>query len=1404
MSGSAGASAPGGATGTGVTAAVVSGSTGDPLNPVYNTQKLAQSLDVLCINGFRWMKDVENVASSKKIKVCLDEEHPDTPGDALAKSLVTEKIPDEWVDAALDKPSAKEAYDWLKGKFTGGKNQKLMSKWAFLLDSGKIEDAQTYMAFVALKYKLARGLRANKHPVDEERLAMGIVSCLQKNAPGFDGNRPRGMPHDVPTNFHGCWFCLEEGHIRLNCQKYKDDCARRAAILAGRGRPQNPVGGMATTYSSDSGELSSQWVIDSGASTHVCNDVRLMHNVHWYPIPKGLNLATGEHVAQRKACGTVCLVDQQGNTCILRDVEFVPTALENLMSVSAGVVDGLNFSTNPLGEVTHVCCQKSSFQVEVTKERGLYFCSVICQSVKLPHVAGIAHKCSEYDLWHARLGHPSSKNMERLQTEDMVKGIETSLSPCNHGHSHCEVCVLGKQTRESYPRSPATATERLEIVHMDIVGELPVPGAEGERYMLTMLDDFSKAGVARALVLKSQVGDAVRAILLYLENQTGHTVKVVRTDRGTEFVNSDLREFFQSKGIRHETSAPYTPQQNGRAERFNRSLKEKVRMLLLQAKAPQSLWTEALPTAVRLLNLRAIKGKTATPYELLFGRKPAVHYLRVFGCLAYIKTPDKDLSAFSPRSEAGMFVGYEPASKAYRVLVGDKIKVSKNVKFFEDKLGIHTLSTDTQLPPDFPRDVNCDQVPSSADEEDWDFVPVDVPEAVDMNREAGRGEDQILPANLEVLQRLNEVLRQQAQAEESGNRDTHGPGVSGEESMGPGDEQEQPGDGENDPGSDSDQDRSSQESDSGDEAQDRVRGGMSRYDLRETLAQPDKYIPGSYFVKDDAIAEATGVTSPNQNGAKEKEVLSSRNVKIPNDWFEARNSPQWVYWKEAMNEEMDSIESHETFEYCHKPSHAKVIPLKWVYAIKTDGFGDVIRFKARLVAQGCKQRPGVDYFETFAPVSTHSSRRVLLNLANAKGWKVHQVDIKTAFLNGSLEEEVYVTQPPCFSNGDSSTVCKLLKSLYGLKQAPRAWHKRLVEELSKFGFTACKSDSSLFVNKESYESHVYLLTYVDDLLIVCKEGETIEQVKSKLTCIFSIHDLGEIKSFLGCEITKDETTGSLKMTNVLKIERLVEEYGLPAQGRDVDTPMAHGFVTSQNPEPPLGAGGEQVGAGTPLPEGHRYLELVGSLQYLATTTRPDIAQAVGVLSRFRGQPTTAHWNGAIRVLRYLNCTKEMGITYTNSGDNELVGYVDADFAGDLDGRKSTTGFVLLLNGSAVSWCSKKQSSVSTSTVEAEFVATAAAVKEVMWMGGMLEELGVTVKTVKLFCDNQGAIQHLKNHIVSKFTKHISISYHYAREKVAWGQIDPVYVATSENVADMFTKPLASAAFEKHRAKLGVS
>jgi transposase InsO family protein len=904
--------------------------------PVYSSTKLTQSLDIELENSLRWQNDVQNVANSKRIKHCLDEEHPNTPGDSLAMSLLTEKIPDVWVDKALDMPSAKQAYDWLVRKFTGGYNEEQIRRWAYNLDHGYIQEGQAYQAYVARKFRLARLLRLNNQGPSDNRIRMGIVEGLPKafehdkinlyntckgeeedqitlilqasakllglneftapshsanlvptprgpptlrgpprprNAPG---SRPQGMPDDLPDDFRGCWYCLEEGHNRNVCPKIQAKKEKRAALIASHKRQSNPMGGMALADSSDSGNLLSRWVVDSGASTHVCNDVRLMQNLHWYTKPKGLNLATGEHVAQRKACGSVCLVDELGNTCKLKDVEYVPSAVENLLSVSGAVADGLSFSNNSNGEVVSMSCSKTSFMTEVKKERGLYFvychCSLTDPNPNLCH----AHNCEEYDLWHQRLGHPGSKNLERLQTDDMVKGISTSLSPC---HSLCDVCVRGKQTRESYQRSPESATERLQLIHLDVVGELPVPGAVGERYMLTVLDDFSRLGDSMALSSKSQVGGAVKKIILYLENQTSHNVKVVRSDRGSEFVNADLLEFFNSKGIRHETSAPYSPQQNGRAERFNMSLKEKVRVLLLQAEAPQSMWADALPTAVRLLNLRAVKGRSATPYELMFGRKPSVHYLRVWGCLAYIKIPDKDLSAFSARSEAGMFVGYEPASKAYRVRVGNKVKVSKNVKFFEDKLGIITLLPESLLPSDVSRSIDLDQIPSTDEEEDWDFVPVDLSDAVDLNREAARGGEHLLPANIEVMQRLNEVLRGQMLAEESGDNGVEAPG---EVAVGPGELQEsgvsgaEESNGNTHPG---------EAPDTSDEAQEVTRRGTSRYGLRQTLAEPDRYTPGTYHIGDNPVASAAILSPPTQNGAIEQPKLSAKDVKVPEDWW---------------------------------------------------------------------------------------------------------------------------------------------------------------------------------------------------------------------------------------------------------------------------------------------------------------------------------------------------------------------------------------------------------------------------------------------------------------------------------------------------------------------------------------
>jgi hypothetical protein len=249
--------------------------------------------------------------------------------------------------------------------------------------------------------------------------------------------------------------------------------------------------------------------------------------------------------------------------------------------------------------------------------------------------------------------------------------------------------------------------------------------------------------------------------------------------------------------------------------------------------------------------------------------------------------------------------------------------------------------------------------------------------------------------------------------------------------------------------------------------------------------------------------------------------------------------------------------------------------------------------------------------------------------------------------------------------------------------------------------------------------------------------------------------------------------------------------------------MCKSFVATELPQSSSATEAEAGGSGALLPDGNRYAELVGSLQYLANTTRPDIAQAVGVLGRYRHQPTTSHFTAGLRIVRYLLGTKDQGLIYGGKGKSELIGYVDSDFAGDQDTRKSTTGYTFQLNGSTVSWGSRKQQSVATSTVEAEYIAASVAIKEGIWLGSLLTELGYPVSNVKLMCHNMGCITNLKNHVLSKYTKHISVCYHQAREKVLWGQISPVYVRTDENLADLFTKPLPAPVFLKHRSNLGI-
>ncbi|KAF8072702.1 Retrovirus-related Pol polyprotein from transposon TNT 1-94 [Scenedesmus sp. PABB004] len=491
-------------------------------------------------------------------------------------------------------------------------------------------------------------------------------------------------------------------------------------------------------------------------------------------------------------------------------------------------------------------------------------------------------------------------------------------------------------------------------------------------------------------------------------------------------------------------------------------------------------------------------------------------------------------------------------------------------------------------------------------------------------------------------------------------------------------------------------------------------------------------------------------------------------------------------WDDAMNEEIAAHVANNTWELDVPPAGVKIIPTKWVLTTKTDLAGNIERYKGRIVAKGFHQIEGIDYDEVFAPVGKYATLRAVLALAAAHDYEIIQIDIKNAFLQGNLEEEVWISQPEGYDDG-SGRACRLIKALYGLKQAPRAWHSRLHEELTKMGFAPSKADASLYVGT----SGAYILIYVDDILIIARNCALAESVKAELFAAFKTRDLGEVSQYLGMHITRDRINKTIKITNEKMVTELVFKYGL-ADCAPRDIPVSLGTKLTKDNGDPLDTAA------------YPYTSLVGALLYLSITVRPDIAFAVSALTRFMSCPTTVHWGVAKGVLRYLAGTTNIGIIYGGiKGSLDLNGMCDSDYAADLDTRRSTTGYVFTLNGGAITWSSKKQQTVAASTTEAEYMAASAAVKEALWLRKLMSDLKVNIGAIDILSDNQGAIKLLRNPVSSQRSKHIDVAHHFARERVARGEVTFHYVPTADNIADALTKPLALSKFVACRTGMGM-
>jgi hypothetical protein len=519
----------------------------------------------------------------------------------------------------------------------------------------------------------------------------------------------------------------------------------------------------------------------------------------------------------------------------------------------------------------------------------------------------------------------------------------------------------------------------------------------------------------------------------------------------------------------------------------------------------------------------------------------------------------------------------------------------------------------------------------------------------------------------------------------------------------------------------------------------------------------------------------------------------------PNTYKKALQTPDSNKWELAMQEEYGALMDNGTWELADLPAGRKAIKCKWVYKLKYSGTGELLRHKARLVAKGFTQIHGIDFDETFSPVARLDSVRLLLALAALEDWDIHQIDVKTAFLNGELDEELYMEQPEGFVvPGHRLKVCRLRKAIYGLKQASRVWYLKLKTVLSLIGFDEMITGDVCIFGYRQQVGDINVLTiiivYVDDMNLLGNNLPHIQQVKSHLNDHFSITDLGDTSYFLGLHITRDRSKRQLHLDQHKYIGDVLTRFQME-ECNPAFTPFPTGCVLQKNNSPVDDNDPDFI---------RQYQSIVGSLMYAMLGTRPDIAFAVNKLSQFGSNPDQSHLKAARHVLRYMKGTKDLILTYGLNQDGSIVGYSDADYAGDPDTRLSTTGYVYLLGGAAIAWTSRKQRTVATSTTEAEYMALSDAAKHAAWTNILCTQLGFDAGLpILLGADNKGSRDLASSPVNNRSTKHIEVRYHFIREKVAEGLIKLFPVSSLDNVADTFTKSFSRDRHKDLVQKLGL-
>ncbi|GJX95157.1 retrovirus-related pol polyprotein from transposon TNT 1-94 [Tanacetum coccineum] len=878
---------------------------------------------------------------------------------------------------------------------------------------------------------------------------------------------------------------------------------------------------------------------------------------------------------------------------------------------------------------------------------------------------------------------------------------------------------MGKSKKKPHkPKSEDTNQEKLYLLHMDLCGPMRVASVNGKKYILVIVDDYSRFTWVKCLRSKDEAPNFIIKFLKMIQVQLKVPIRRIRTDNGTEFVNQTLREYYEKVGISHETSVARSPQQNGVVERRNRTLIEAARTMLIYAKAPLFLWAEAVATACYTQNRSIVRlrhGKT--PYELLHDKPPDLSFFHVFGALCYLTNDSENLDE-SLKQFIFRLVPNPPPSTPFVPPSRTDWDILFQPLF--DELLTPPPSVDHPAPEVIApiAEVVAPEPAVSTGSPSSTTVDQDAPSPSN-SQTTPETQPPVIPNDVEEDNHDIEVAHM-------GNDPYFGIPI---------------------PEIPSDQSSSS--------------------DSIHTIVHPDHQISehNSKWTKDHPLENIIGeLDRPVSTRLQlhEQALFCYYDAFLtavePKTYKDALTQSCWI---EAMQEELNEFERLEVWELVPRPDKVMVITLKWIYKVKLDELGGILKNKARLVARGYRQEEGIDFEESFAPVARLEAIRIFLAFAAHMNMVVYQMDVKIAFLNSNLREEVYVSQPDGFVDPDNPNhVYKLKKALYGLKQAPRAWYDMLSSFLISQDFSKGSVDPTLFIRREGKEL-LLVQIYVDDIIFAASTP--------KLCDLFA--------KIIGIFINQSKYA----------LESL-KKYGFDSCD-PVDTPMVEKSKLDEDKE------------GKAVDLSH-YRSMIGTLLYL-TASRPDLQFVICMCARYQARPTEKHLHAVKRIFRYLKGIVNWGLWYLKDSSITLTAFADADHADCQDTRRSTSGSMQFLGDRLVSWSSKRQKSFAISSTETEKIAMSGSFAQILWMRSQLTDYGLGFNKIPMYCDNKSAIALCCNNVQYSRLKHIDIRFHFIKEHVENGVIELYFVNTEYQLANIFTKPLARERIEFLINKLGM-